>query len=293
VNGRIEGYQLDKGAKRLTPWYYQSSGRAMVAPLATPETLVWTTDNGNLYVADSENPKMRFRMETGADIVSPPAYLKPYVYVASMSGELFAGDEDTGKRRWKYATGFPVVRPAAPVGKRVFVTSDEPTLHCVDAESGNALWEAPHVVEFSAASKSRVYGVDDLGALVVLDGAKGTLIGRYAADHTIHSLVNDQSDRLYLISEDGVIECLREIDAKEPFYHNPKPVAEKKPAADEKQPAAGAEKMTNKPAAKASSSEKSAPPAKKAEQPAADDKPEKAEKPADFGVKDNDNPFGN
>jgi outer membrane protein assembly factor BamB len=293
VNGRIEGYSLDKDSKKLTPWYYQSSGRAMVAPLATSETLVWTTDTGKLYVGNSENPGMRFRMDTGSDIVAPPSYLKPYVYMASMAGELFSGDETTGKRRWKYATGFPIVRPAAPVGKRVFVTSVEPALHCVDAESGNALWEAPHVSEFSAASQSRVYGIDDLGALVVLDGAKGTLVGRYAADHSIQSLVNDQSDRLYLISSDGIIQCLRETGAKEPFYHNPKPVAEQKPTADEKQSAAGAEKSAEKPAAKESSSEKSAPAAKKAEKPAADDKPEKAEKPADFGVKDSDNPFGN
>jgi outer membrane protein assembly factor BamB len=281
VNGRIEGYLLDRKAKLQKPWYYQSSGRAMVSPLATPTTLVWTTDTGNLYVADSEEPRMRFRMETGADIVSPPAYLKPYVYVASMSGELFAGDEETGKRHWKYATGFPVVRPAAPVGKRVFVTSDEPALHCVDVETGNAIWEAPHVSEFAAASKSRVYGVDDLGALVVLDGDKGTLIGRYAADHPIKSLVNDQSDRIYLISSDGVIECLREAAAKEPFYHNPKPVAEAKP-----------EDGKTKPAATKPSADKPAAPAKKEQTPAAGDKPEKAEKPADFGVKDSDNPFG-
>jgi hypothetical protein len=156
-------------------------------------------------------------------------------------------------------------------------------LHCVDVETGNGLWEAPHVSEFAAASQTRVYGVDDLGALVVLDGAKGTLIGRYAADHPIKSLVNDRSDRLYLISTEGVIECLRETDAKEPFYHNPKP---------ETKPEAGAAKAAEKSAAKKTATDKPIPPSKKDEAAAANDKPEKAEKPADFGVKDSDNPFG-
>ena len=33
--------------------------------------------------------------------------------------------------------------------------------------------------------------------------------------------MNDQTDRLYLVSNDGMVECLREIGAKAPFYHQP------------------------------------------------------------------------
>src|SRR5262245_34927830 len=40
INGRMEGYPLNQGDdKSRTPWYYQSSGRAMVAPLATKDSL--------------------------------------------------------------------------------------------------------------------------------------------------------------------------------------------------------------------------------------------------------------
>jgi len=278
VKGRIEGYPLSTTDKKAMPWFYQASGRAMVAPLATPESLVFTTDAGFLYVGHSDKPGMRFRLETGSEIVAPPSYLKPYVYVASTSGEVFAMHELSGVRRWKFATGFPIERAAAPVGKRVFVTSIEPELYCIDGETGDEMWEAPHVKQFAAASKTRVYGVDDLGALVVLDGAKGAMIGRITADQPIKSLVNDQTDRVYLVSAEGTIECLREMDSKEVFYHNPKPVESAEPAPGET------------PTAKAADAP--APVAKPAE-PAADEKPAAAEKPAgDFGVKDSDNPFG-
>jgi outer membrane protein assembly factor BamB len=290
VNGRIEGYPLEE-KKKQTPWYYQSHGRSMVAPLATPESIVWTTDSGYLYVGNSEDPRVRFRLETGSEIIAPPSYLRPFVYVASTSGELFAMNELTGARRWKYATGFPVTRAAAPVGGRVFVTSEEPALHCVDATNGNMFWEAPHVSQFAAASKDRVYGIDDLGALVVLDGAKGTLVDRLATDHMLNTLVNEQTDRVYLVSDDGVIECLHERDAKVPLYHNPNPVEEKKPAAGEAQPpptAAPAEKRQPK----AKPSEEAAPPKDEAKQAEAPADKEKPEKPAgNFGV--DDNPFGN
>ena len=48
---------------------------------------VWTTDAGYLYVGNSNEPAMRFRLETGSDIVAQPGYRKPYVYVASMNGD--------------------------------------------------------------------------------------------------------------------------------------------------------------------------------------------------------------
>jgi len=280
VSGRIEGYPLDD-KKKLTPWYYQSQGRTMVAPLATPQSIIWTTESGFLYVGNSEDPKMRFRLETGAEILAPPSYLKPYVYVASATGELFSMDEMTGQRHWKYATGFPVTRAAAPVGKRVFVTCEQPALHCVEAESGDMQWEAPSVAQFASASKDRVYGIDDLGALVVLDGAKGTMLARLSTGRALRSLVNDQTDRIYLISRDGLIECLHETDLKQPIEHNPKP-ADEQPADGEHPAAPGAAV-----APPAKSEEKPVPPAN---EPKAD-APAEGEKPAgEFGT--DENPFG-
>jgi outer membrane protein assembly factor BamB len=281
----VEGYAIASD-KKLTPWYYQSSGRTMVTPLATPESVVWTTETGNLYVGNSEEPGMRFRMETHSEILAPPSYRKPLVFVAAASGEVFAMQEMTGVRQWKYATGFPVTRSPAPVGDHVFVTSDEPAMHCIDIKTGSAVWQAPHVMQFAAASKTRVYGVDDLGGLVVLDAAKGSVLGRITTDHPIHSLVNDQTDRVYLMSRDGMIECLRETDSKEPLYHNPKESeTEKKPDTATAQPAKVAQ-PAEKPAAtkkeKPAEKQDENPPAKKPDQPA-----------GNFGVKDNDNPFGN
>jgi hypothetical protein len=201
--------------------------------------------------------------------------------------------ELTGARRWKYATGFPIERAAAPAGKRVFITSVEPALHCVDAVSGDRLWETPHMKQFSAASSTRVYGVDDLGAFVVLNGSTGNIVGRIAVDRPIRSLVNNETDRVYLVSAEGVVECLREIDAKTPLQHRldsgedmTKPDAAAKQPASATQPAA-----TAPPSDEVSPFDDPSPPAKTA--PPAGDQPATPEKPAgDFGVPDDENPFG-
>jgi outer membrane protein assembly factor BamB len=218
VNGRIEGYPLDE--KILTPWYYQSFGRAVVSPLATDDIFVWTTDTGHLYVGYvEEDPGVRFRLEMGSEIIAPPSYRKPFIFASSISGETFAMHESTGARRWKYAAGFTVSRAPAAIEDRVYITSAEPALHGVDAKTGLGLWEAPGVAQFAAASRNRIYGVDDFGSLVVLDAATGAVVGRLRGDGSINALVNDQTDRLYLVSREGTVQCLHEIGAKQSLYH--------------------------------------------------------------------------
>jgi outer membrane protein assembly factor BamB len=232
INGRMEGYPLNQGTdKTHTPWYYQSYGRAMVAPLATPMCIIWSTEKGHLYVGRSLNPAVRFRLETRSDIVAPPAYRDPLVYVGSTAGDLFGLHEMKGTREWKFATGYPIIRAPAAVGDRVYVTTEEPAMHCVDAKTGQGIWETPAITQFAAASSKRVYGIDDLRALVVVDANTGALLDRMPTDGSANALVNDHTDRLYLISEDGLLQCLHEIGVKEPLYHNPPPPKSAEPDA--------------------------------------------------------------
>ncbi len=262
VNGRIEAYSLSN--QKISPWYYQSFGRAMVAPLVTPESIVWTTDTGFLYVGGSNKLGVRYRLETGAEIVAPPSYRQPFVFVASLEGDLFAMHELSGSQRWKYSCGFPVTRAAAGVGDRVFVTSGEPALHCVNATSGIGVWEAPNVVQFAATSKDRVYGVNNVGAFVVLDAKTGATLAKVMTDRPIRALVNDQTDRIYLVSDEGMVECLHEIGLKEPIYHNPKPVPPKEEVKPAGEAAPGPANAAEKPA-KAPATEKATEPAEKPE----------------------------
>lgn len=284
VSGKIEGYSLTE--QKLTPWSYQSFGNAMVSPLATTESVVWSTDAGYLYVGNSIDLSMRYRLETGSEIVAPPSYHRPYVFVTSLDGEVFSINELTGSHHWKYATGFPITRAAAAVGDRVYVTSGEPALHCIDANTGAGLWEAPHITQFASTTKDHVYAVNDLGTLMVLNSATGATQATVKADRPLHALVNDQTDRIYLVASDGVIECLYETGAKQPTYYNPQPAPQKEkpaaapPLAPVTKPAESGDKPAVKP--------KASPPAAK---PKAKETKESKE-PAKKDAGNDDNPFG-
>jgi outer membrane protein assembly factor BamB len=286
INGRFEGYPLNQGEdKSHTPWYYQAIGRAMVLPKATPKSVVWSTDQGYLYVAASLNPAVRFRLESSSNFIASPAYRPPLVFVATTSGDVYALHESSGERPWKYAAGYSIERAPAAVGDRVYVTTEEPALHCIDAKTGTALWVAPHVTQFAAASGRRVYGIDDLRALVVLDARTGAMLDRMPTDGTSNALVNDQTDRLYLVSSSGRLQCLHEIGAKKPLYHNPPPAVEPQ-AAPEAKPSTSATRESPPP------QEAETPPAEEDENPfrPSDNGGEQPADDGNFGV-DSDNPF--
>jgi outer membrane protein assembly factor BamB len=181
--------------------------------------LVWVTDAGYLYSSRANRPGVRSRLSTYGEFSAPPAYHAPLVYAVSLAGELFAVDEELGIVRWRYMTGFPTNRAPAVVGDRLYVTSDEPVLHAIDAKTGIGQWEARGISQFAAVTDKHVYGMDRFGTLHVLDQATGRAINRIPTGGAISAFVNDQTDRLYLISETGLIQCLYEIGADKPTYY--------------------------------------------------------------------------
>lgn len=228
ISGRMEGYALDESAERS--WFYQSFGRALAPPLATPESIIWGTTAGYLYVGRVDEPGIRYRLQTFGEFLTQPAYRPPLVFATTLDGETFAIDERKGELRWKYVTGYPTERAPAVVADRVYVSTEEPMLHAIDADTGLGRWEAPDISQFAAAGPSRVYGVDRFGTIHIVDRSTGASVGRILTGGTLTALVNDQTDRLYLISNTGLVQCLHEIGADAPTYYYDRP-AEESPTA--------------------------------------------------------------
>ena len=215
--GRIEGFSLDQPAS--PPWQYQSAGRTFLSPTVTDSVVCWPTNTGFLYVAQADNPRILFRVETNDEIASTPATKSPYLYVTSLDGYLYCVHELTGFERWKYSTGFPITSKPAIVGEQAFVASEGPMLHAVDAATGKPLWIVEGVQDFVAVGENHTYGMDRFGSLLVLDKASGRIAGRLSAGTEVTTIANDQTDRIYLVSERGLVQCLREVGADQPTFY--------------------------------------------------------------------------
>jgi outer membrane protein assembly factor BamB len=239
-SGRVDAIGLEN--PRPVPWYFTSAGRIFQNAIAGPDSIVWTTDSGHLYVADPHAEGVRYRFESSQPIVAPATLHSGKIFAASTGGYTYALDEATGRQLWRHASGAPITKSPIALGETLFVASDEPALHSLNAKDGQPNWVARGVAEFVSASEGRVYGLDRLGNLIVLDREHGVVRSRARTNGEYHAVLNEQTDRLYLVSKDGLLQCFHEIGAEEPFYHVPK-VAKPKEAPEEKTDSAEAEEV--------------------------------------------------
>jgi DNA-binding beta-propeller fold protein YncE len=225
VDGMIEGYNLDE-TKEL-PFVYKSAGRILIQPVITEASLAWTTDKGYFYVADANAAKVRFRIETQGEINSPPAHWTPYLYACSLDGYVYAVNEVTGRTIWKFSSGQPINKQPMAIGDYVYILPDLGGMFCLDGKTGAEVWFAPGITDFCSASPTKIYAIDHLNRLTTLDQKTGSRLDTLPLPEIKLKLINQQTDRIYLASDNGVIQCLHEIGLEKPVLHIPPPLEKK------------------------------------------------------------------
>ncbi|MBN2296350.1 MAG: PQQ-binding-like beta-propeller repeat protein [Pirellulales bacterium] len=228
-----------------------SSGFITSAPIIVRDDdkevyIAWATSQGmsvaHISRQDEHSFPLLYELAGGFEIVSQPTCLPPeadntnvegVIFAASMNGSIYAHSEKQGIELWKKSIGQPIVEPVIPIGDRLYVTSELGGLYCLDKNNGDKLWHAPLVTRFVAASPTRLYVEDKLGRLLVLDAKNGVRIDTLPFRPADVMVCNMWTDRIYLITKTGLVQCLHEMELTKPVRHNQK--AEKKPA-DEKNP---------------------------------------------------------
>ena len=293
VTGGVELYDIKE--TRTLPQLYHCNGRIIVQPIASPQSVAWPTDRGFLYVASSRRRTMRFRLEAKDTIVSQASYFGPNrIFSASIDGYVYCVHEISGNEFWRFSAGEPISQTPVPTGESLYVITDKGNMFCLNQETGAEQWVSPQVGQFVAASKQRLYCLGATWKLAILDAKTGSRIATLNTDLLDLYYTNLRTDRIFVGSKTGVIQCLREAQMDWPLVHAglEKPEdEEKKPGEQPEEEAEGkaGKKKSEKPAAeKAGPGDKdpfaagadpfAAKPGKaKAAKPAAEKKAEKAE----------------
>ncbi|WP_197527741.1 outer membrane protein assembly factor BamB family protein [Posidoniimonas polymericola] len=247
-SGRVDAFPI--GESLPVPWYFTSAGRIFEDAVSSAKSIVWSTDRGHLYVADPDAGSVRFRFESTQPIVAPASMQQGAIFAASLDGYVYSLNEVNGSQNWRYACGAPVTKSPIALGETLMVVSDEPALHCLDAETGRVKWISKGVSQFVSASPNRIYGLDRIGNMVVLDAEHGTIRSRAAIAGIYHAVLNEQTDRLFLFTDNGLLQCLHEVGLDEPVMHATKvvdPDAAEQPA-DKADEAVEDEPMADEPA---------------------------------------------
>ena len=173
------------------------------------------------YVGDS-----RFTVAPGA--------AEDSAYIATQDSHLYAVSIDVGKVLWRYIPGKPVTRTPVPVDvgegavvdRDLYVTAEGKGMARLSRDTGEPLWSirqgdfSPQADRFLACCPKFVYAADGAGRLLVIDRKNGAVLSGYDVHDFAFPVVNNQTDRIYLAANDGLIVCLHDKDYPQPLaYH--------------------------------------------------------------------------
>lgn len=239
VNGRVEAYQLAK--PQSPPWIYQATGRALLQPLVTANTMSFTTDRGYMYVGPVDLGIIRYKFEAHDTVVATQTFAGPRsLFLASIDGYVYSVQEFTGEQQWRFSTGEPIVHPPVSIDGNCYVVTNRAGMYCVDSQTGEERWWTPQIRKFIGASKTRAYCLDETGRMIILDIKTGGKIGSLPTEQLDLTYTNWMTDRLYIGTKSGVLQCIHETGYTRPLMHI---VASElpgiKPKSGDKKPAEG------------------------------------------------------
>lgn len=245
VGGGIEGYTLKDPTS--DPFLEHVAGSALSLPRRASDStkVAWGTDREFVYVMETQGaPSVLFRLKTDG-IVSGR--------IASATGERFFFGSEAGQVYalratrsgvvlWSQPFGEPFYNEPIVVGDQVLIRSSYGNLHSLNVDSGAPTWDGPtrNVSELIGSFGGRAFLTTMSGALAVVDLKTGRPVGVYSEVRPGRLLVNQWTNRLYLVGESGAVQCLRPEDSDIPVFNIQPytPPAQEAAAAPEKAPAA-------------------------------------------------------
>lgn len=220
-NRKIEGYSLkDIGGERFTAMAAGlPSARATRAPGA--QRMMWPTEAGFVYAIDGiGKPSLEFRFPANGLVSAKlAASTGERFYMATDKGQVYGvSAEKTGRLLWRQSLGEPVYSSPVLVGERVLVSTVYGRLYCLDANNGSMIWPAPvtQVSKVLGGTKSQVFVRTSTEHLEAIDIESGSVAVEFFATNIIDAIENPYTDRLYLLTKSGTVQCLRPATSELP-----------------------------------------------------------------------------
>jgi outer membrane protein assembly factor BamB len=222
TEGRVVGYSIEN--PNIAPVVLRAGveNRHGVTGSLDHEFLAWNSQ-GSMFIVHNENvPKMWSKVNLGEPIDSKPvATPQGFLFVSSYGTAIHATAARTGTYLWRANLGMPVSQPPVVSNTHAFVLSDDGRLVALDLKTGAHAWvsHVGHVDSVLGVGKEHIYVKNDHGYLSRLRLADGKVDGvsGLSVDMT---LPNNVSDRLFVITRDGHLSCLREEGALMPTMIN-------------------------------------------------------------------------
>jgi hypothetical protein len=210
----------------LPSWSVLARFRLELPAVQSVDTLVVPSPNGTMlgitkYPQDNVPPEgYRFPLES--PLSAGVGSLDGVAYCPGRDGYVTAFHMSSAKVQWRQLMGTGLNRTPAVTKQDLFVVSEQHGMARLDRATGEPLWRLPkgQRIEYSqpeadrflAANPKFVYAQDRSGRLLILDRTRGLVLSRFDTRDFAFPVVNEQTDRLYLAANNGMILCLRDRD---------------------------------------------------------------------------------
>lgn len=205
-------------------WDFQTNYQVVQAPVPLSTHVVFANKAGVLYSFQRDINRLADRFYSRAPITAPISHLGEDIYVASQDYTVYNFEVSVGRfgPRWQTTIHSRILEKPIVVGSELYVVGLDQGLFCLDRFDGSIKWRQRDAAQFLAASKRLVFAADRFGNTLCLDRAKGRVLHSWNTREWGHRVVNEDTDRLYLVNHDGLVICLHDRDREyaQPYFHN-------------------------------------------------------------------------
>jgi outer membrane protein assembly factor BamB len=231
-NGKLYGYGLktkDKDSGRMIlsdkpidVWNWQTSGKIETHSVPAQRLVAFGSDDGKVYVALADEPRMLYRIATGGPIGNGlGTHGTRLLLIPSGDNNLYGVDLLTAQVHWVFPSGAPIKQEPLVSDNDIYVVNTKGFLSSIDPLSGSPRWTiSTQGGPLMAVATNRIYLESHDGDLFIVDRATGQMIADPRSTYERAGLnvraydlftTNRLNDRIYSGTSSGMLICLREI----------------------------------------------------------------------------------
>ena len=155
-------------------WKFQTGGQVISSPAVANGAAYIASTDGNLYALDLESGVQKWKLALGVRATASPAVDNGVIYLGTYSGRFYAVDAATGKLKWKFQTE----------GERRFAGK-----HLHGSEPAGETMPDPFDCYLSSPAvwNGAVYFGGGDGNVYALDATTGTLKWKFHTGDVVHA----------------------------------------------------------------------------------------------------------
>ncbi len=222
ATGLVEAYNLTRSTRSdELPVRYSGRQGAVAPPIVAGNRLQWTVPRGYLYSREVSSDLVQYRFQMDDDASTPPAHMSPFAFAASRAGTVYGLDDITGAEVWRYSIGASISHPILTIDGVLLAVSEQGAMARLNPRNGLQVWFQRGVADILSVGSGRIYALDTFGRLAAYDLAGGRSLGAIPLPTNDLPVHNSVTDRVYLATSTGLLQCLRETGLAKPLVHAP------------------------------------------------------------------------